>query len=83
MECWRQGRVGQEKTAFEVAAYSQRHVFPAATMLGQLYRDEGRPDESVAWFGRAAVVSPPTPEEGWTLLYDLGAKVEGYTAAVH
>ncbi len=77
VECWRQGRVGQAKTAFEVAAYSPRHVFPAATMRGQLYRDEGRPDESVAWFGRAAVVSPPTPEEGWALLYDLGAKFEG------
>ena len=77
VECWRQGCVDQAKTAFEIAADSPRHVFPAATMLGQLYRDERRPDQSVAWFERAAAVSPPTPEEGWTLLYDLGTTLEG------
>ena len=77
VECWRQGRVDQAKTAPEVAADSPRHLFPAATMLGQLYRDEGRLDESVAWFERAAAVLPPTPEEGWTLLYDLGTTLEG------
>ena len=56
---------------------SPRHRFLAATMLGRVYRDEGQAEESVTWFERAAAVSPPTPEEGWTLLYDLGTTLEG------
>ncbi len=77
VECRRQGRVDQAKTALEIAVDSPRHVFPAATTLDQLYRDEGRPDESVAWFEWGAAVSSPTQEEGWTLLYDLGTTLEG------
>ena len=77
VECGRAGRVDEAKTALAVATDSPRHRFRAAAMLGRIYRNEGRAVESVEWFERAAVVSPRTSEEGWSLLYHLGVTLEG------
>ena len=77
VECGRAGRFDQAKTALKVAADSPRCRFRAAAMLGRICREEGGAAEAVEWFERAAAVSPPTSEEGWTLLYHLGTTLEG------
>ena len=76
-ECARTGRYDQAKTALEVAVDSPRYQFRAGAMLGRIYLEEGRAAEAVEWFERAAAVSPPTSEEGYTLLYHLGTTLEG------
>jgi tetratricopeptide (TPR) repeat protein len=53
-----------------------RYRFPAAAMLGRIYRDEGKAVDAIDWFERAAAVTAPTPDEGWTLLYHLGTALD-------
>ncbi len=76
VECERAGRFDQAKTALEVAANSPRLRFRASAMLGRIHQEEGRAAESVVWFERAATESPPTPEEGWTVLYALATTLK-------
>ena len=76
VECERAGRFDQAKTALEVAADSPGFRFRASAMLGRIHHGEGRAAESVVWFERVAAESPPTPEEGWTLLYHLATTLE-------
>ncbi|MDA1094488.1 MAG: hypothetical protein O3A25_14620 [Acidobacteria bacterium] len=44
--------------------------------LRRIYRDEGNTEKAVEWFERAAEVTAPTPDEGWTLLYHLGTTLD-------
>jgi hypothetical protein len=41
-----------------------------------LYDRRGDQSQAIEWFERAAEVPPPTPDEGRTLLYDLGVALE-------
>ena len=73
----RVGRYDDAKTALVAAATgSARFRFPAAALLGRIYRDEGSAVEAVEWFERAAEVAAPTPDEGGTLLYHLGTTLD-------
>lgn len=72
----RVGRYDEAKAALITAADSARFRFPAAAMLGRIYRDEGNAADAVDWFERAAAVTAPTPDEGWTLLYHLGTSLD-------
>lgn len=72
----RVGRYDEAKTALVAAAESMRYRFPAAAMLGRIYRDEGKAVDAIDWFERAAAVTAPTPDEGWTLLYHLGTALD-------
>ena len=73
----RAGRADEAKGPLEVAADSVEHRFRAAAMLGRIHRDEGKAAEAVEWYERAAAISPPTPEDGCAVLYDLGTTLEG------
>ena len=73
----RVGRYDEAKTALATASDSVRYRFPAAALLGRIYRDEGNAVDAIDWFERAAAVTAPTPNEGWTLLYYLGTSLDG------
>ena len=74
--CGRAGRYDEAKGPLEAASESPRHCFSAAALLGRICRDEGNPADAVEWFERAAAVTAPTPDEGWTLLYHLGTTLD-------
>lgn len=62
--------------SLQMAARSPRYRFVAASMLGEIYRDEGDLRAAIEWFERAAEVPPPEPERGRALLYDLADLLE-------
>lgn len=73
----RVGRYDDAKVALAAAVSgSARYRFPAAALLGRIYRDEGSSVDAVEWFERAAEVTAPTPDEAWTLLYHLGTTLD-------
>ena len=72
----RVGRYAAAKAALATASDSERYRFPAAALLGRIYRDEGDAVDANDWFERAAAVTAPTPEDGWTLLYHLGTSLD-------
>lgn len=76
VSCGRAGRYDEAKGPLEAASQSPRDCFSAASLLGRIYRDEGNPADAVEWFGRAAAVTAPTSDEGWTLLYHLGTTLD-------
>ena len=62
--------------SLQMAARSPRYRFVAASMLGEIHRDEGDLRAAIEWFERAAEVPPPEPERGRALLYDLADLLE-------
>jgi tetratricopeptide (TPR) repeat protein len=62
--------------ALEVAARSPRQRFDAASLLGQLHLEQGRPARAIEWFERAAEAPAPTADAGRALLYDLAQTLE-------
>jgi len=70
------GMIDEAIAALEEAVRSPRHRFKAATTLGRLYTERGELPHAIEWMERAAQAPPPTPEEGYALLFDLGATLE-------
>jgi tetratricopeptide (TPR) repeat protein len=70
------GMIDEAIASLEEAVRSPRHRFKAATALGRLYRERGEFPHAIEWMERAAQAPPPTPEEGYALLFDLGATLE-------
>jgi len=67
----------QEAVAsLQVAANSPHHRFSAASLLGEIYRDDGDVAAAIEWFERAAEAPAPGVEEGRRVLYDLGDLLE-------
>lgn len=62
--------------ALEMAARSPRYRFAAACLLAEVHRDEGDVRAAIEWCERAAEVPAPQPEQGRSLLYDLGDLLE-------
>ena len=62
--------------ALLMAVKSPRHRFSCASMLAQLYRDNGDIQRAIEWYERAAEAPSPTPEAGRKLMYDLGDLLE-------
>jgi tetratricopeptide (TPR) repeat protein len=60
----------------QIAARSPQYRFVAASMIGEIHRDEGDLRAAIEWFERAAEVPPPEPERGRVLLYDLADLLE-------
>ena len=54
--------------ALTTASDSVRYHFPAAALLGRIYRNEGNAVDAIDWFERAAAVTAPTTDEGGRLL---------------
>jgi tetratricopeptide (TPR) repeat protein len=63
-------------SSLRTAARSPAHRFEAASLLGQLYRDQGDPMHAIEWLERAAEAPAPGVDEGRALLYDLGNLLE-------
>jgi len=70
------GMLQEATTCLKTAARSPRRRFEAAAMLGRLYKEHGEITGAIEWLERAAEAAPPTPDEGHTLLYDLGLALE-------
>jgi tetratricopeptide (TPR) repeat protein len=70
------GMVDEAMSSLESAARAPRHRFIAASLLGQLYRDQGDPMRAIEWLERAVEAPAPGVEDGRALLYDLGNLLE-------
>ena len=70
------GNVDRAIEAFETASRSPRHRFQASWSLGRIYRDRDQPQKAIEWFERATQAPAPTPDEGFTLLYELADTLE-------
>lgn len=62
--------------ALLIAVKSPRKRFACAAMLARLYRDNGDIPQAIEWYERAAEAPPTTPEDGRTLMYELGDLLE-------
>ena len=70
------GNIDRAIEAFEMASRSPRHRFQASWALGRIYRERDQPQEAIEWFERATQAPAPTPDEGFTLLYELADTLE-------
>jgi tetratricopeptide (TPR) repeat protein len=70
------GMVDEAISSLHTAARSSQHRFEAAATLGRLYDRRGDQQQAIEWLERAAETPAPTPDEGRTLLYDLGVLLE-------
>jgi tetratricopeptide (TPR) repeat protein len=70
------GMVDEAMSSLEFAARAPRQRFIAASLLGQLYRDQGDPMRAIEWLERALEAPAPGVNEGRELLYDLGNLLE-------
>jgi tetratricopeptide (TPR) repeat protein len=58
------------------ASKSPRLRFEAASILGRMFRQRAMLREAVEWLERAAEAPPPTPDQGYQLLYELAEALE-------
>jgi tetratricopeptide (TPR) repeat protein len=56
------GMVEDAIQSLQLAAESPRQRFEAASLIGQLYQEQGKTSEAIEWLQRAAAATPPTPE---------------------
>jgi tetratricopeptide (TPR) repeat protein len=71
-----QGLDKEAIAALEAASRVPMMRFKAATRLGRLLIDRGDLNDGVEWLERAAEAPPPSPEEGYDLLYELAGALE-------
>jgi tetratricopeptide (TPR) repeat protein len=71
-----QGLDKEAIAALEAASRVPMMRFRAATRLGRLLIDRGDLNDGVEWLERAAEAPPPSPEEGYDLLYELAGALE-------
>ena len=71
------GMLDEAIQALEGAVRSPRHRFQAASSLSRLYKRKGDLPQAIEWMERATQAPPPTPEDGHSLLYELGLTLEG------
>ncbi|HEY3158634.1 MAG TPA: tetratricopeptide repeat protein [Vicinamibacterales bacterium] len=62
--------------ALEAASRVPMMRFKAAARLGRFLIDRGDLNDGVEWLERAAEAPPPSPEEGYDLLYELAGALE-------
>ena len=72
----------EDIVSLQRAAELPQTRFKAASALGRLYLDRGEVQTGVDWLERAAEASAPTPEEGFAVVYDLAAALEGLGESV-
>jgi tetratricopeptide (TPR) repeat protein len=70
------GDVDRAIEAFETASRSPRHRFQASWSLGRIYRERDQLQKAIEWFERATQAPAQTPDEGFTLLYELADTLE-------
>jgi len=70
------GKFDEALSMLETASRSPRHRFVASSLVAQIYRRQQMNQKAIDWFERAAQVSPPTAEDGRSLLYELADALE-------
>jgi len=70
------GRLIEALLDLQAAARTPIFRFKAAATLGRVLAGRGEYKDAVAWMERAIEAPPPTPDEGWSLLYELGDALE-------
>jgi tetratricopeptide (TPR) repeat protein len=76
MELLKEGRVDDAIPVLQTASKAPRLRFATASVLGRVFRDRGMMPQAVEWLERAAEAPPPTPDEGFQLLYELSEALE-------
>jgi tetratricopeptide (TPR) repeat protein len=71
-----EGRIAEAGSSLRSAARMPQYRFRASARLGRLYLERGEDAEGIEWLERAAEAPPPSPEEGWAVLYDLAGGLE-------
>ena len=71
-----QGQIPEAIANLRAAARTPQYRFRAAARLGRLYIARGETAEGVEWLERAVEAPPPSPEDGWSVLYDLASVLE-------
>ncbi len=71
------GLLEEAAQALQIAVRTPAVRFGAATLLGKIARESGRPLEAVEWFEQAAGVPAPSPTDAQALLYDLADTLDG------
>jgi tetratricopeptide (TPR) repeat protein len=69
-------RIAEAVADLEVAARAPLYRFTAAAQLGRLHIERGELRAAVDWLERAAEAPAPTPDEAFSLLYDLADTLE-------
>jgi tetratricopeptide (TPR) repeat protein len=70
------GRVAEAMASLRAAARMPLYRFRASARLGRLYVGRGEIAAGIEWLERAAEAPPPSPDEGWAVLYDLADALE-------
>ena len=70
------GRIAEAVEDLEAAARAPLYRFTAAAQLGRLYIERSELRAAVDWLERAAEAPAPTPDEAFSLLYDLADTLE-------
>lgn len=70
------GHLDQAVEALREASRTPAVRFGAASLLGTIYRQQGRVAEAIEWLERAAEASPPDPQSHHVLLYQLADALE-------
>ena len=63
-------------SALQAAVRWPSDRFEAASMLARLHRRRGEVGRAIEWLERAWQASPPTPEDEYSTLYELGSLLE-------
>ena len=70
------GRIEEALSDLQAAARTPVFRFAASSRLGRLYVARGDVRDGIEWLERAAEAPAPSPEEGWSVLYDLAGALE-------
>ncbi|MGH9372069.1 MAG: tetratricopeptide repeat protein, partial [Vicinamibacterales bacterium] len=70
------GMPDQALVSLNAASESPRFRFEATSLIGRIYKDRGEAAQAVEWLERAFGAPAPTPDEGWSVAYDLGTVLE-------
>jgi tetratricopeptide (TPR) repeat protein len=76
MALYRTQQLQEAIDPLRAAARAPLHRFEAATALGRILLEQGKPWEAIEWLELAAGAAAPAPEESHKLLYDLAGALE-------
>ena len=62
--------------ALTKASRAPKLRFATSWLIARLYRDRGMMPEALEWLGRAGQATPPNPDDGHLVLYELADALE-------
>jgi tetratricopeptide (TPR) repeat protein len=70
------GQIDESIPLLQSASKAPRLRFATASLVGRILRDRGMIPQAVEWLERAAEAPAPSPDEGYSLLYELAEALE-------